>query len=256
MKWQIRSAGRGSTRSRAWSAALFGVAAIGCTDEQTGFFIRGNVKIDAPECIARAEDSATLLIGGLLDVGLRTEYVATLLVGSQLTPRGDKTNLRTETMIATITGAEVHLYTDTGAPDPNSPEFTVPASGVIRPESADPGFGVVTATLIPGAASVALAAELTDREERRTRVAVVSVFGKTIGGLDLESSPFTYVITVCEGCSVDFPADAVATGDGSCFGSTSESETAPCRVGQDDPVDCRVCAGRNPFCAFPGGLEP
>jgi hypothetical protein len=255
MKWQIRSNGRGGRRSGGWGALFLGVAALGCTEERTSFFIEANVKIDPPECIARAEGSATRLLGGALDVGLRLDYEATLLVGSQLAPRGDKTNLRSETMIATITGAEVHLYTDTGEPDPYSPEFTVPATGVILPSgSADPGYGVVIATLIPEASGLGLAGEISSRGDIRTRVAVVSVFGTTIGGLDIESAEFTYVISVCEGCLVDFPAEAIATSDGSCFGSTTDSIEAPCRTGQDSGVDCRVCSGSNPFCAFPGGV--
>lgn len=252
MKWQIRGRGRDGS----WSvrvALLLGVSALACSEHETGFYIEGNVKIDPPECIARAEGSATFLLSGLLDVGLRAEYEATLLVGNQLTPRGDKANLRTETMIATITGAEVHLFTDTGEPDPNSPEFTVPANGVIRPDSSgDPGFGIVTATLIPAATGVELAAELSNPAEVRTRVAVVSVFGTTIGGIDIESSPFNYVISVCEGCSINYPAEAIDS-SGGCFGAAADAEQAPCRIGQDQPVDCRVCAGSSPLCAFPGG---
>jgi hypothetical protein len=254
MNWQIRRSRRGGRPSGGWCAVLLGVAAIGCTEEETGFFIEANIRVEAPECLARAESSAVRLLSGALDVALTREYEAILLVGSQLAPRGDKTNLRTETMITTITGAEVHLYTDTGEADAASPEFTVPASGVILPEaSTDPGYGVVPVTLIPAAAANALAEQLNNPAEIRTRVAVVSVFGKTIGGLEVESSQFSYVISVCEGCLVNFPAEAVATSDGSCFGSTTEEIEVPCRVGQDDGVDCRVCSGSNPFCAFPGG---
>lgn len=261
MKWQIRGRGRGRGRSGGWSACgalLLGVSALACTDEETGFFIVGNVKIEAPDCIARAEGTATLIESGVLDVGLRAEYQATLLVGSQLAPRGDKPNLRTETMIATVTGAEVHLFTDTGEPDPSSPEFTVPASGVIRPDSsADPGFGIVTATLIPAATGIDLANELNSPAEVRTRLATVTVFGQTLGGIEFESAPHSYVIRVCEGCLVDFSAEAVATPDGSCGASTGDAEQAPCRVGQDEVVDCRICSGTgNPFCQFAGGIAP
>jgi hypothetical protein len=257
MNWQIRSNGRGGRRSGGWGALFLGVAAIGCTEEQTGFFIEANVKVDPPECIARAEGSVTRLLGGSLDVGLAQSYGAILLVGSQLAPRGDKTNLRSETMITTITGAEVHLYTDTGEPDPYSPEFTVPATGVILPSgSADPGYGVVPVTLIPAATGVELAREITSTSDYRTRVAVVSVFGTTIGGLDIESAEFTYVITVCEGCLVEFPLEALSTVDGSCGGSVEDSAPTPCAPGQDDYVDCRLCSGVNPFCTFPNGAPP
>src|SRR5688572_700596 len=122
-----------SWRAGGCAAALLGVmmSSGGCADEETGFFIMGNVALVAPECVATADSSSTLLLSGTLDVALSPEYEATLLVGSQLTPRGDKANLRSESMIATITGAEVRLYRDTGELDT---EFTVPASGVILPE--------------------------------------------------------------------------------------------------------------------------
>jgi hypothetical protein len=230
-------------------------SSAGCADEETGFFIMGNVALDAPECVASAESSSTLLLSGLLDVALRPEYEATLLVGSQLTPRGDKTNLRSESMIATITGAEVRLYRDTGELDT---EFTVPASGVILPEGGvEAGFGIVTATLIPASTGVALAAEISNSSEVRTRVARAVVFGTTIGGLDVETSPWNYVIRVCEGCLVNFPAVAFQDPAAGCVPVDSgEAPVAACRFGQDDGVDCRSCTGSNAFCTYPGGVAP
>jgi hypothetical protein len=247
-------------RRSGWAAAvLLAAASVGCTDEQTGFFILGNVSLEAPACVARADATSTLISAGVLDVALKPDYEASLLVGSQLAPRGDKANLRTETMIATITGAEVHLYRDTGELD--GAAFTVPAAGVILPDSSeDPGFGVVTATLIPAATGVALADELVNRAELRTRVAEVIVFGRTIGGLDIETAPLSYVIRVCEGCLIDFPSEAVThdpqSNQASCSIALDNAPLSPCRVGQDDPVDCRICQGDNDFCLVPGGVAP
>src|SRR4051794_39204446 len=85
-------------------------AGSACSSDETGLFIQGNMVRTAPDCIARPEAAATLIGVGILDVGLKLDYEASLLVASQLTPRGDKTNLRTETMVTTIEGAEVHLY--------------------------------------------------------------------------------------------------------------------------------------------------
>ena len=244
---------------RNWPPATLGGGAVvllgalgagsGCTDEETGLFIRGNVLIEAPGCIARAEEGATLLGVGLLDVALKQDYVASLLVGSQLTPRGDKENLRTETMITTITGAEVQLFLDTGELDT---EFTVPASGVISPDSsADPGFGIIFATLIPQATGAALAADLQNRGEIRTRVAQVKVFGETVGGLEVESADIRYVIRVCEGCLVGFPASALDP-NGACTLQTDMNiDVIPCRFGQDEPVDCRLCSAFNSYCQTP-----
>jgi hypothetical protein len=242
-------------RSGGGAAVLLGVlgAGWGCTDHETGLFIHGNVVREAPDCIARAEASGVFLTGGVLDVALKLDYQASLLVGSQLTPRGDKENLRTETMITTISGAEVQLYDDTGALDT---EFTVAASGVILPDSsAEPGYGIINATLIPAATGVLLAADLLSRGQIITRVAQVKVFGETIGGVDVESAELVYVIRVCEGCLVDFPAEAIGT-DGLCGSrQTDMSPDLPCRVGQDDVVDCRACAGFSNFCQTSGEIQ-
>lgn len=223
----------------------------GCTDEETGFFIVGNMVVDAPDCVASPEATSTLYSSGMLDVALgKTEYVARLLVGSQLAPRGDKTNLRTETMIATITGAEVQLRNATGQ---LSTEFTVPATGQIAPNgSEEAGFGTAIATLLPASEGAVIARdELPTRNERVTRVAEVRVFGQTLGGLDFESAPLTYVIQVCRGCLIDYPPDAlIATMDDRylCTGSAAQAEALPCSPGQDELVDCRTCATVNEYC--------
>jgi hypothetical protein len=235
-------------------AVLLGISITswGCTEDETGFFILGNVAIDAPECVASADPTSTLVSSGLLDLALKRDYEASLLVGSQLAPRGDKENLRTETMIATITGAEVHLFTDEGV---GGLEFTVPAAGTILPNtSSDPGFGIVTATLIPAGEANNLEALLVDRP-LITRVAEVRVFGKTIGGLDIETAPLSYVIRVCRGCLVDFPSDAI-NGEGECVVALNEAGIAPCRFGQDEPVDCRLCAASNSACGNANGPPP
>jgi hypothetical protein len=239
MKRVLRRGGFGA-------ALIFGILGVSasCTDERTGMFILGNVVISAPACVARPESGGVLHSSGKLDIGLTSTYTASLLVGSQLTPRGDKPNLRAETMITNITGAEVHLTGDDG-----TVEFTVPANGVIRPEgSADPGFGIVFVDLIPAAEGERIRNDMqrTDSPDRpigaTTRVAEFTVFGKTIGGLEVESAPTTYVIDICDGCSVYFPPDAI-DGDGRCGSELSDVEAPPCRLGQDDPVDCRACIG-------------
>jgi hypothetical protein len=240
-------------RSIGRAAILFGALGMGagaCTDSLTGFFIQGNVALVAPACSARADATVATVGTGRLDVALRLDYVATLLVGSQLAPRADKANLRSETMITNITGAEVQLYTDTGELDT---EFTVPASGIIPPSgSADPGFGIIEATLIPAATGLALANELTSRSEVRTRVAQVKVFGETLGGEDVESAEFPYVIRVCEGCMIEFPP-ADLDGNRNCVGVDTNPEP-PCHVGQDDLIPCTACVAYNDFCANPADV--
>lgn len=235
---------------RRWSCSiglLLLCAGSGCTDEQSGLFIQGNAARQPPGCEVRAEASATMLGYGVLDVGLKLDYDASLLVGSQLTPRADKPNLRTETMITVVSGAEVHLFDDEGQP---VLEFTVPASGVIQPdEGAAAGFGIINATLIPQTRGERLRTELLPGQSV-TQVAEVSVFGKTVGGLELESAKLRYVIKVCLGCLVSFPTEALSAGQ--CTRVDEAPDDIPCNAGQDAAVDCRLCASTNEICRVAG----
>ncbi len=221
---------------------LFGLFAAGCTDEDTSMVVVANISRPAGTCEARPDLGATTLGTGFLDVGLRSNYVASLLVANQLTPRGDKANLRTETMQVITTGAEVRLLNDDGSV--NS-EFTVPASGVILPDPAiSPGLGIVSVTLVPASAAEALRADLDNPSQRRTLVPEVKVFGRTVGGLEVESSVFNYVVRVCEGCLVA----RTALNNGVCdLTQPIDENDVPCFLGQDEAVDCRLCAG-NAFC--------
>lgn len=234
---------------RRWSSLIGSLllwAGSGCTEEQTGLFIQGNAARIPPDCTVTAEESAPLLGYGVLDVGIKLDYDASLLVGSQLTPRSDKENLRSETMITVIDGAEVHLYDDTGA---ELVEFTVPASGVILPEPSEAaGYGVINATLIPQSEGSRI--QLSPGQVV-TRVAEVSVFGKTVGGLEVESAKIRYVIKVCLGCLVSFPTEALDP-SGQCMPTDQGPEEVPCNLGQDALVDCRLCNTTNEICR--GGL--
>jgi hypothetical protein len=218
-------------------AVIFGIlaASAACADERTNLFVLGNVVTTPPACVARPESGAALRPSGRLDVALSSEYGVSLIVGTQLAPRGDKPNLRTESMITTITGAEVHLTGDNYAVS-----FTVPANGVIRPEgSDDPGFGIVTTELIPAAEGQKLAMEIAQNDNRGiTRIADFTVFGTTLGGREIESAPSTYVIEVCSGCTIEYPPEAIDA-SGGCTLQLDGADEPPCSRGQDDNIDCR-----------------
>jgi hypothetical protein len=209
-------------------ALVAGLGIQGCTDDETGLYIDGVMAVIAPQCTVRADPGGTQLLGGTLDITVRPTYDAVLLVGNQFTPRGDKQNLRAETMVVTVTGAVVRLFDALGTA---VSEFSVPATGVIQPDSgAEPGFGNVDVTLIPGAEVERLLdpanGELPPGSLNSiTRVARVSVFGSTIGGNEVESSEFTYVINVCRGC-LDCGTD---------INGNALVDTA-CRSGQDGAI--------------------
>lgn len=213
--------------------SLAGLMGYGCAEEETGLYILGVARPEPPDCSVRASADGQIYLAGALDVGgialpggdvvsKPTSYEASLIVGSQLTPRGDKQNVRTETMVTTIEGTEVRLLRDDGSV---FSEYTVPAGGVIAPDDgADPGLGIVFVELIPGQVGAALAEELSERQSR-TVIARAKVFGTTLGGIEVESAEFVYVITVCKGC-----LDNV---EPACF---EDDPPAVCNDWQDEPT--------------------
>ena len=73
-------------------------------------FIVGVVDISASRLRHLRQTSTRRSSGlGTLDLALRDSYVASILVGNQLTERGSRNQLRTETSRVRLEGAEVTL---------------------------------------------------------------------------------------------------------------------------------------------------
>lgn len=229
------------------AAILFGaglVAASGCADNKSALFIRGVIALQSPSCEAKADPTTTMLGGGVMDVALTHEYWAPLLVGNQLTERGSRDQVRTETDRVSLTGAVVDVQ-DASGNSLQGGNYTTDATGFVDPASGDtPSYGVVFARLVPSAVSVSAGQQLTVK---------VRVFGKTLGGRYIESGDLTYPISVCSGCLVSFPSDAYdpANPGAGCTGDPGNA-TSPCYPGQDAPLDCRLCPPSNPVCVPPG----
>src|SRR5687768_7912553 len=71
------------------------LATLGCEDNESSLFIVGVLAIEETDCILTPEGNSLLRTSGVLDVSLRSSYTAGLLVGSQLTQRGSRDQLRT-----------------------------------------------------------------------------------------------------------------------------------------------------------------
>jgi hypothetical protein len=240
---------RGNWLGAVACGTLAAVASVGCADPETSIFIQHNLKIESPACVARSDPEATSLGSGLLDVAFNLEYTASLLVGNQLTPRGEKPKLRPETMRVQLRGAEVMLTDLQGNVIEDS--FSVPGTGFIDPSAGEnPGYGVTFAELIPATVGDRLRRQLepVGRGASRTVIAEVRVFGDTLGGAEVESGPFIYPITVCYGCSVFFPLDALQATNNQqlCTNVGDFSGEFACRMGQDEGTDCRLCVGDYP----------
>jgi hypothetical protein len=229
----------------AMSAALGGT---GCADSESMLFVRqaqARVQTGAAGCTVDSSPGSLFITEGTLDLAFRTEYSAALLVGNQLVGRGNSSQLRTETSRVQIEGAEVRL--EDGQRTVWGP-FTVPGSGFIDPATgAAPAYGI-TETILLGSA---FGNQLVQQGDLRTNnlvrrfTSVVKVIGKTLGGTVVESGEWRFPLTVCYGCLVAFPPDAndpnLNRPNCERAAGTGTTVAAPCALGQDDAVDCRVC---------------
>jgi hypothetical protein len=218
----------------------------GCADNESMLFIRGAMSMESGSCDFTADESAALLTSGTYDVAFGQAYYGDLLVGNQLASQGDKTRSRSETSSVTLEGAEVRLMN----PDDSvlRSTFTSPGAGFIEVGSGeDTGYGGISVVVVPASSGAdAVAAEMVGSY----LIAEIRVFGKTLGGQEVESGIFKFPITVCEGCLVRFPATAMSP-DGTCEGSEDAEASQPCRLGQDDVVSCAACAGNYAVCKEP-----
>src|SRR3954468_3826379 len=181
------------------AAAGLAIFTPSCSDNNSSLFITGVLYPTPPQCALTPELTAVSLGSGILDLGFRQNYKASLLVGNQLTSRGSKQTLRTETSRVTLRGAEVHLNTSTGQ---ELFKFSVNGSGFVDVNRGeDSAFGLFEAELIPGSIGQQLTTTLGIPAGGTSQViALVRVFGETLGNQELTSSELSFPITVCTGC--------------------------------------------------------
>jgi hypothetical protein len=237
---------------------LLGVLAscfAGCAENRSSAFIIGVMKPDESTCGFMPSGAATLYLSGALDVAFNYKYQAGLLVASQLIQRGDPDSLRTEVNRLALEGAEVELSDFDRVLD--NGYFTVLAAGLVNPSAGtEPGRGVLSATLIPDIVGYDISRELeTDGVgASKELTARVRVFGTTLGGVAVESGEFAFPITVCLGCLVSYPLEAIdegPNGEPICRGNAESAPAPPCNPGQDASIDCRSCAAEIPLCESP-----
>lgn len=237
----------------------FAVVAVGvlgtaftpaCAENDQSIFIRSAL---APAqnrqnnvCLYANDPTQPALAEGMLDVGIRENYIAVLLVGSQLIARGDATSTRAESNRAHIHGAVVQVK------EPNGGligEFTSLATGFIDPQLNNaPSYGSVSIVAIDPPTMAKIAEGLTAAQTKLV-VAHIKAFGETGGGVDLESGEYQLPIRVCNGCLVSFASgdDPAAPGvdcnlplEGTAGGTSSR----PCFPGQDEVTPCQTCLER------------
>jgi hypothetical protein len=228
--------------------ACAGLSTVGCAENESSLFVIGVYALGRTQCVAEPNATAVLLPSGTLDRTLANGYNAALLVGSHLTERGSRENLRTETSRLSIEGAHITLYSTTGA------EITRPdvaATGLVNPANGtDPGLATVFAQLVRPADVAALG-------PAGQAIVRIRIFGTTLGGQEIESGDYDFPIQVCDGCLISYPSDAAdptaPAGTYLCSpAADTETETTQvCNPGQDDLIPCTECAAFNMACRDP-----
>ena len=237
-------------------AAFAGVVVSACAHNDSSIFIRD---VLAPpqtstggSCVYTADPTQAALFSGALDVGLASTYTAVVLVGNRFQSTTDPTVGHTETNRVNIQGAVVRRVTlEDGGTPLNSYTTLTPLerwtrfkgrphhTSSVSVVAVDPTSAAQKASV--GLTPFTLANGLSGSTARI--VSYIKVFGRTLGGLSVESNEFEFPITVCVGCLVSYPAgtdnplyssanclvDGTPRGDRHrvCFGAGSVDPPAP-----------------------------
>lgn len=249
-----------SQRRGTWQRIIhYGILAVGavaltasaCAENDGSVFV---VQVMAPPtpaadgtCTYTNSPTSAFLGGGTLDVGLATSYSPVMLLGNQLVARGNAQESRVETNRVQIQGSVVRV-TDAAGTELRS--YTVPASGFIDVASGTtPGYGLASTTLVDPDTAASLRTALAGSASTRTLISYVKFFGQTLGGTHVESGEYQFPIAVCYGCLVSFPPGSTDASQptpnckNAIGGSSGGTVATPCRLGQDQVSDCRLCQG-------------
>jgi len=164
------------------AAALSG----GCVENRATIYIESVLgqSSDSDECDI-TPPGEVFVASGSFDPGSGTSYVAYLVVANQMVPLGDNDTLRPETSRIQLEGAEISI--------PGEETYSVPFSATVHPDpSTSPGYITVGVPLLRP-----------DAEPGPLEV-TVTVYGKTLGGLNVESGKFVFPIMVFEEGSFAF----------------------------------------------------
>lgn len=200
-------------------------------------------------CLYTPDPTTAALSQGLLDTGVRQTYELNLLVANQLIQRGDSLAPRAEANRIHIDGAVVRVTDANGGA---ISEFTSVTSGFVDAASGNsPGYGIAQVTALD-ASTVAKLKVIAPDSKPVLVLANVKVFGKTIGGKDVETAEWSFPIRACYGCLVDFSTgDDLAVAGTDCLSSTTTAmassiavaQVVPCNSGQDELIACQLCRG-------------
>jgi hypothetical protein len=231
----------------------------GCATNDQTVFVRGalapsNNRVNGV-CTYTGDPQQTQLFFGFVDLGLSDSYFSVLLVGNQLIPRNDPTANRAESNRVHINGGVIRVSETDGT---TIREFTSSATGFADPsQNGLPGYssiGLITLDAPTKDLILNTPPGLPNRQAIKTVLLNIKVFGRSLGGVDVESDEFQLPLQICKGCLVDFSTgnDPLQKPNPNCLKSTSAMGAAmtvkPCIFGQDEVVPCQSCITFNKIC--------
>lgn len=232
-----------------------------CAENDSSVFVRmaigPSTNRQNGSCLYTSDPTQPMLSEGVVDAALRDTYSPMLLVGNQLVPRGDANATRAESNRVHVNGAVVRVT------DPNGGtigEFTSLGSSYLDPQLNNaPSYGPVAVDAIDPPTMRKIAESFGGGS--KLVVANIKVFGRTLGGVDVESGEFQLPIRVCKGCLIDFTSGDDPAFDGvDCRLPLAEGgggqTTAPCALGQDELTPCQLCAKALDACRSPLPAQP
>ncbi len=196
---------------------------------------------------------------GVIDMAMGTDYTLNLLVQNNMRGINDikgfapgDARLDTTTVRLTRATVEYRALDQISVSFPD--QLRVPLSSPVEPNGLSAfGVEILTPAMVQDLrTSPEFIIRGADGEVRPARTAVsllvnVTVEGETLDGKSVGSNEFTFPLTVCNGCLVSVPPDAVSVEAGlqpNCLRIDGEEIETPadlCSPGQDAAVDCRLC---------------
>lgn len=195
----------------------------------TGAFITANL---APnERCEFTTDDARLIPIGLFDIrdgeACTRPYSLALLVNSCL--RGESDILQLHSAEVRLTDIdEVTIFFDRTDPPLPNPFLVTTNNSIFPPEDAEPSQAIALVEAIPSAY-----AEQLDGFSGQQVLAEVTVFGTTVGDMDVDVRSFVYPINLCDGC-LTLCASDIPPG-------TSREEIYGGECPDDAAADGRIC---------------
>lgn len=236
------------------SLVLTGAAAAalgGCADDTPELYIQQN-GIPDDECLTASTGGSAFRSRGVLDLLITNQYVMFPLVENSLVSSesvsfggGGGEGLsgnEWEANAITLRRAEVSFDAPDalGVPLPRSVE--IPISGTAQPGD------LISASLLVVSPQIGSALRrstfLRDSNSSIDLLVRLKFFGVTGGGREIDSNEFIYPITLCFGCLLSVPPEAVdpslpAPNCRNTADFNSETADLACFPGQDSPLDCR-----------------